>query len=183
MRKLFTAIAVLGLAGALAAPAAAQSYSSRWDGFYGGVGLGYGNFDSDAAFSGDAEGFLGGVFLGYNRDYGDWVVGGEVSYDTSEADFDGGGEIDDLWRLKLRLGRDYGRSLVYGVGGIGWADARIGGVNRSENGWFLGAGIERAMTDRLSIGTEVLYNRFNDLGGAHNDIDGVTVQVRATLRF
>jgi len=184
MRGMFARIVAIGLVAGLGVAGAAQAQSvGRWDGAYGGLGLGYGNFDSDSALTGNADGFIGGAFLGYQRDYGDWVLGGEVAYDTGDADFDGGGKVDEFWRLKLRVGRDYGRTLIYGVGGIAQAEARVGGIDRDETGWFIGAGAERAMTDRLSVGTEVLYDSIDDLGGPGNDVDGVTIQVRATLRF
>lgn len=184
MNRMLARIAALGLVAGLGVTGAAQAQGvGRWDGAYGGLALGYGNFNSDSALTGDADGFLGGAYIGYQRDYGDWVVGGEISYDTADADFDGGGKVDELWRLKLRVGRDYGRTLIYGVGGIAQAEARVAGIDRDETGWFIGAGAERAITDRLSVGTEVLYNRFDDLGGRGNDVDGVTIQLRATLRF
>jgi hypothetical protein len=39
------------------------------------------------------------------------------------------------------------------------------------------------VNNQFSVGGEVLYHEFDDLGGNGNDVDFTTVQVRATFRF
>lgn len=165
-----------------AAPAEAQG-AGRWDGFYGGVQIGYGDFDSDGGTAGDADGIVGGVHVGHLWDRGDWVVGVEFSYDFSDADFDGGGSIDEIARLGARLGRDLGRTLVYGTAGIAWADADVGGIGRDETGYFIGGGVDYDVSDRWIVGGRVLYSDFDDLAGPGLDVDGYSVELRASFRF
>ncbi|MGF6861918.1 outer membrane immunogenic protein [Rhodobacteraceae bacterium MBR-64] len=178
------AMLALGASAGLATTASAQQQGT-WDGAYGGIALGYGDFDTDGSTVGDADGAIGGFFLGYNRDYGDWVAGAELSYDFVDGDFKGsGGQIEEIARLKIRAGRDFGQSLVYVVGGPAWAEASLaGGGSNDETGWFAGVGVDHKLTERWVLGGEVLYNQFDDLAGRNNDVDGVTMMLRASLRF
>lgn len=178
------ALITLALAGALGAGSGAMAQQGNWDGPYGGVQLGYGDFDADGTSVGDADGVAGGLFLGYNRDFGDYVLGAELSYDFLDADFKGGaGQIDEMARLKLRAGWDFGRSLFYVAGGPAWADASLGNRSNDEWGWFVGGGVDHQLNDRWFIGGEILYTQIDDLGGPGADIDGVTVQARTGFRF
>lgn len=179
------ALAVLALGASVSFAASASAQQQTWDGPYGGIELGYGDFNTDGTSVGDADGSIGGFFLGFNRDYGDWVVGTELSYDFVDGDFKGGGgQIDEIARLKVRGGRDFGQSFVYVVGGPAWAEASLsGGHSNDETGWFTGVGIDYRMTERWVLGGEVLYNQFNDLAGNGNDVDGVTMMLRTSLRF
>lgn len=163
---------------------AALAQQGTWDGPYAGVQLGYGDFDADGSAVGDADGEIGGFFLGYNRDHGDYVLGMELSYDFLDAEFDGGsGQIDEMARIKVRAGWDFGQTLLYVTGGPAWADATIGNRSRDEWGWFAGGGVDYQVTDRWLLGGEILYTQIDDLGGRGVDVDGVTMMLRAGLRF
>lgn len=178
------AVLVLGTDFGLASTASAQQQGT-WDGPYGGVELGYGDFNTDGTAVGDSDGSVGGFFLGFNRDYGDWVVGVELSYDFVDGDFkNSSGQIDEIARLKVRGGRDFGQSFVYVVGGPAWAEASLpGNHSNSETGWFAGAGVDYNLNERWVLGGEVLYSQFDDLAGRNNDVDGVTLMLRTSLRF
>ena len=179
-----TALTALALGVPLGLGSAAVAQQGNWDGPYGGVQLGYGDFDVDGTSVGDADGEMGGLFIGYNRDMGDYVFGAELSYDLMEANFNGGaGEIDEMARLKLRAGWDRGRSLIYVTGGPAWAEATIGNRSRDEWGWFVGGGVDYQVTDTWLVGGEILYTQIDDLGGNNVDVDGVTMMVRAGFRF
>ncbi|WP_375254931.1 outer membrane protein [Yoonia sp.] len=125
------------LATALAAVpglAAAQD----WDGFYGGLTLGYAAGDADHSFSNGApdgnsepDGALFGGFVGYGYQNGNTVWGGEIDAEASEfsgsfedtSGFTSAGEIDGEWQGSIRAIFGYasqlgGRpALFYGTAG------------------------------------------------------------------
>jgi len=123
-----------------------------WTGFYAGGHVGYG--------FGDADGFVVGGQVGYNWQFNQFVVGAEA--DASWADL---GESDSLSSIRLRAGIPIDRLLVYGTGGVAFADFE-------DSSWVAGAGVEYAITDKLSAGLEYL----------HYDFDGANV-VRARVNY
>ena len=148
-----------------------------WTGFYGGVELGYTHID--AAGSGTGDGISGGVFLGYDHDYGDWVLGVGADYDVVDIRL-GRTEVESIWRLRLRGGYKVGDGLIYGVGGYFSADTDIFG---SDGSYFVGAGYDHMITDRFSLGAEVLYHDIERFGPTITDLGITTVQVRGAFRF
>ncbi len=157
--------------------------SVDWSGPYVGVQLGYADVDSNGAGL-DGNGFLGGVHAGYRMDFGQYVAGAEVDYDTSDVDLAGGtSTLDDVARLKLMGGAKFGSALVYATAGAAYANATVGGVDRSDNGYFLGAGMDYAISDSLSVGGELLQHKFDDFDGTTVDLDATTVKAKVSLRF
>ena len=152
----------------------------------------------------------GGLQGGYNWMLSDlWVAGIEIDGSASPAkgreyflaaELDTGRWADKEiiqaeyhysydWNasVRARLGHTFGRTLVYGTGGVAFlqeqqtriqgrsnsasADSPFGLVTRpyfSEEakelrvGWVVGAGAEVAFSDRVSLKAEYLYNRFGD---------------------
>lgn len=162
---------------------AAPSFASGrdWTGAYGGLSLGYGDFEGGAGQNGD--GAIGGLFAGYDWDLGDWVVGGAVEYQGLDANFAGADGVEDLARLKFRAGYDLGDTLVYGALGASSADIDLGAGSTSEEGYFVGVGAERFITDTLTLGGELTYDRFENVGAANTDVDGVSATARLAFRF
>ena len=128
----------------------------------------------------DGNGAIGGLTLGYDYDFGQWVVGGALDYDVADIDLDDAANLESVARLKARVGYDLGRSLIYGTGG--WAQADTDNLDSSD-GYFLGAGYEYLVTERISLGGEVLYHEFEDFDDSGIDVEATTAQVRATFRF
>lgn len=170
--------------------------SADWTGFYAGGQLSFGqlNYDLDDGDAGEQEldGAVGGLHAGYLRDFGRVVAGAELAYDWAnleddedDATFDAGADLDGVVRLGARVGYDAGRVLPYAT--VGYANATFsddlaGTGEDNANGYYFGAGIEYAVTDRISVGGEVLRHEFDvDL----NDLDTslTTVGVRASYRF
>lgn len=186
-------LAMPAFAGGMATPvtepevvAAAPVYaapSSDWSGFYAGAQLGYGDVGSSTdTLNGYGE--LGGVHAGYRWDFGQFVAGAEVDWDKTNIDLGGTADtLDDVARLKLVGGADLGRALVYGSVGVAKANATVGGVGLSDTGYTLGAGVDYAITDRWTVGGEVMGHKFNDFDGTGIDLDATTVKAKVALRF
>lgn len=165
------------------APAPVVMPSADWSGFYAGAQLGYGDVGSDGAGL-DGNGILGGVHAGYRWDLGTTVLGVGADWDAANIDLGAAGNsLDNVARLKLMAGADLGRSLVYVTAGPAWADATVAGVGRSDNGWFLGAGMDYALTDQWTVGAEVLGHRFDNFDGTGVDLDATTVAAKVSFRF
>lgn len=167
----------------MAAPVAIAPPSVDWSGFYAGAALGYGNVDSSGGVL-DGYGALGGVLAGYRYDFGSTVAGIELDYDTSDVDLNGGADsLDDVARLKLMAGYEFGRALVYGTVGAAQANATVGGADLSDTGYFGGLGVDYAVTDRIGVGGELLQHSFDDFDGSGVDLDVTTVKARVFLQF
>ncbi|MGB7263350.1 MAG: outer membrane beta-barrel protein [Albidovulum sp.] len=184
-------MAVPALAGSLAepiaeapviAPVAPVNYGGDWTGGYVGAQLGYGDVSATGL---DGDGLLYGLRGGYDWDLGNWVVGAGVDWDKTDIDLGttAGDQLDSVARLKLRAGYDLGQTLVYGTAGAARAKADIGGVSRSDNGWFAGIGAEYALTDQWSVGGEILTHQFNDFDSTGIDVDATTATVNVGFRF
>lgn len=150
-----------------------------WTGFYTGLQLGYADIDGDAGLEGDDNTY--GFHAGYDYDFGDFVVGAELDYDEANIDLNGGaGSVDNVARLKFKGGYDLGNTLIYATAGVARADTSIG----DETGPFAGLGVAYRVTDRYTVGAELLEHRFDDVGGvAGADVDATTFTVRGSLRF
>jgi len=155
--------------------------SGDWTGGYVGGQLGYGNVDADGI---DGDGAFGGLHAGYQSDMGTFVVGGEVDYDWTDIELDGGaGSIDNVGRIKLRGGYDMGNTLLYATAGAAYAEAEIGGTNYSDWGWLAGVGVDYKVSDAVSVGGELLYHQFDDFDNTGTDIDATTLAARVSYHF
>ena len=167
----------------VAPPPAPIAASTDWSGFYVGGQLGFADIDSNGAGL-DGDGLIGGIHGGYRFDFGRFVAGAEIDYDTADVELgDGLGTLDSVTRLKLMAGAELGQSLVYGTAGVAYADATVGGGGLSDNGYFFGAGVDVALDDRWSVGGEVLQHNFDDFDGTTVDLDVTTVKARVSFRF
>lgn len=156
----------------------------NWGGGYVGGQIGYGKFYTDSNVLGDPDGLIGGGHVGYNWDMGDYVWGVEADIDAVDADFDNGaGDIDTMMRLKLRFGRDLGRTLIYGtVGGVR-AEGDVGGSSQNDIGWLAGGGIDYALTDNWIAGAEALYNSVSNFDDTGADLEQVSLRAKISYKF
>ncbi len=197
-----TLVAAGALATGLAFPASAQKMTAPapdpvvvapvyvapaydWTGFYAGAQLGWGSGSADTGAADiDHDGAIGGLNVGYRHDFGQFVLGGEAQYDWANLDLDDdAGSIDNVARLKAIAGYDAGRSLVYGSAGWTRASAEVGGEDYSDSGWVIGAGMDYLVTDRVTLGGEIQYHRFDDFDDTGIDVDATTIQAKMTFRF
>lgn len=126
-----------------------------------------------------------GLHLGYRTERNGWVLGPELSYEAgdvsdsmTDTDADGtledSSNVDSVLSLKLKAGRVIGgNTLVYGVLGAARGDfayestfTDTAGVSETESapydatGYVIGAGIERKVSDRISVTGEWNYYNF-----------------------
>ena len=165
------------------APAPVARSAVDWTGPYIGAQLGYADIDSNGGGL-DGNGFLGGVHAGYRWDFGSYVAGAEIDYDSADIDLGGtAGTLDDVARLKLMGGAKFGNSLLYATAGAARASATVGTDSLSDSGWFIGAGMDVAVSERWSVGGELLQHRFSDFDGSGVDLDATTLKAKVSLRF
>jgi len=179
-----------------------------WSGLYGGVRLGYGNVDGEKAApckptpapkptaaavplvggttptkacreSHDGDGFVGGLTGGYDHDMGKWVVGAAIDYDWLDIDANGT-DVESVWRAKVRSGFKAGRGLLYATGGYAKVDTDTAG---DSGGYVVGGGYEHLINDQFSVGTELLYHKFDDFNDTTLNMDVTTIHVQGIFRF
>lgn len=187
-KVVFTALA--SLAGFIAVPAQADSF----DGPYVGVQAGWNRAEVadrtidaqpiDAEVSRDAL-VLGG-YAGYNYRINDrFVIGAEAGFsgafdDDVRAQSAGGSvTIDPRYSFDLTARAGYlvnDKTLAYVRGG--YANARVrttlvsddSTTRASDNldGWLVGGGVERSLTDKISARLEYRYTDFGNNGGQYD---------------
>ncbi|MCV2864339.1 outer membrane protein [Albidovulum sediminicola] len=161
-------------------PVVPLATGADWTGGYVTGRLGYGDVTDPTG----GDGLTYGIGGGYDWDLGDWVVGVAGNYDGANIDLDTAGDsLDSIARLGVRAGRDLGSTLVYATAGAARADATIGGADLSDSGWYAGIGLDYALTDRMTVGGELLTNRFDDFDGTGSDLRATTASVNLGLRF
>ncbi|MFN3277987.1 MAG: outer membrane protein [Paracoccus hibiscisoli] len=151
---------------------------SDWTGFY--AGLQYGQGDAELSFGGESvsEDFDAyGLHAGYNRDFGQFVLGGELDYNRINLD---NSDNADLVRLRGRAGYDLGRFMPY----VSLGAAHIDGGDLSETAVTYGLGADFKVTERFVVGAEYTRQDFDDvLDVSGADLDTDMIQLRASFRF
>lgn len=122
------------------------------------------------------SGVQGGLHIGYRMQRDAWVFGAELGYDISGADdnvsFDSAAlgkgevtsEVNNVLALRFKTGRVIDeKTMVYGVAGVARGDftysatgtykgdSITGESDYKSNGWILGLGVERKLTDDISL--------------------------------
>ena len=190
-------LAVAGSASA--ADVIADDPAYDWSGLYVGVvgSYGWGEFDSSSEaafhelndFSGpldNADGWLAGGTVGFNHQVNDivWGIEADVSWSSVNDDFvtaDPEWHADLEWfaTVRPRIGFAVDRFLPYVTGGLA-----IGGINldatdnfaatsdsdnKTHFGWTIGAGVEFAVSENMTIKAEYDYV---DFGREEYDVTG-----------
>lgn len=125
----------------------------------------------------------GNFFAGVEVDY---MVGtGSVTNSSGRSDEL---DYDSLLRAGVEVGYSIGRALLYGTGGYTRLElTNTGGSGDSydSGGYFLGVGADYLITDRISIGREILQHKFSDFDGAFENVelDILTIGLNAAYRF
>ncbi len=150
----------------------------NWTGFY--IGINGGGAFGGSNWSGipvdfDVSGGLVGGTVGYNWQYAQWVFGLEgdldatnISGSTNAGGFLGCAALtcqtrnDWLGTARGRVGYAFDRWLPYVTGGLAVGNIRATspgfvGVDNSNAGWTLGAGVEFAIIGNFTAKAEYLY--------------------------
>jgi outer membrane immunogenic protein len=145
------------------------------DGFFGGLQLGYNHqFANNVVLGVEADAAFADL-----KDSGQGISG---DLDGDFYRFNTETKIDALGTVRARLGYAAGRFLPYVTGGFAWAHTDYnfsfdtasptlnGSFSQSDvfTGWTVGAGLEYAITDKISAKLEYLYA---DLGSKDYSID------------
>lgn len=175
----------------LPSPASAPYYREppmfTWAGVYAGAtaGVNFGRFSEGGSTNfGNMFGGLYGLTAGYNYQSGPLVAGVEADLDfgsvygsaNPRANVWSSGNVTGTGSLRARFGYAMDRALLYVTGGYTGAAVRgsltdLSGApnvyaNQSAylNGFVVGAGLEFAVTDRISIKGEYLFNDYGSSG-------------------
>ncbi|WP_411035864.1 outer membrane protein [Shinella sp. BYT-45] len=203
LSALFIAAAPLSLANAADLDAYEEAAPAiNWSGFYVGVHGGGGRTSVDAAYvpNGPAAslsggGALGGVQAGYNWQLDQFVVGveGDISatgigaaIDCPNPAFSCESDTNWLGSVRGRAGISFDKLLLYGTAGVGFGGIKVFtdngtqfGERKTETGWVAGAGVEYAISERLSVKAEFLHY---DFGARNFEVDNGLV-IRADHKF
>lgn len=179
------------------------STTGNWDGLFLGAFAGYGwgtvtdedGYIDPAGTEFDTTGWQLGVAAGANFTVSEAIVAGLVA-DIAWSDISGtspaGLESKTDWQgsVRGRLGFDGGAFLPYVTGGLAFANNTLtdGAIEDSQThiGWTLGAGVEFAVADNVSLDLQYRYSDFGkktyDLGGP-TDFSLTSHAVTAGINF
>ena len=165
---------------------------AQWTGGY--AGLQFGSVDGESAGAGDAEfdGTLYGLFAGYRHDFGAVTGGVELDFMVGDGDFTPinpagpvfGIDYNRILRVGAELGYDAGQVLPYAT--VGYAFLNLGRPvgDATGNGYFYGMGLDVRVTERVTIGAELLQHEFSDFNNtANNQLDVLTFGLNVAFTF
>lgn len=180
----------------VAAPVIYEASGFDWSGFYAGLvgGYSWGTVETtevpppNPTWKVNPNGAMLGVTAGVNAQFDQFVLGaeGEIMWagitDTrpdprvplnstisTKSDWQGA--------LKLRAGVAIDRILVYAHGGLAFADLKSTvspdySYNTVRTGFTIGAGVETAVTDQISVKAEYAYTDFGTWNGTYTGTPG-----------
>lgn len=168
-----------GLTAVALLAAASPALAFDWNGFYAGVGAGYTWAEADSgSITMEPNGWSVGGVAGYNAVLGGgFVLGVEGSVDWTdivddytEATLTVTSTTDWAAALRARVGFDAGEFLPYVTAGVVWAhgtvtlDNTVPALSFEDDavmtGGIIGAGVEFAASDSMTIKAEYLYTKF-----------------------
>jgi outer membrane immunogenic protein len=189
----------------VATPYVAPVSVYNWTGFYAGANLGADWLRSDVNVGGvssklTGSSLTGGLQAGYNFQTGPWVLGAEadVGYSRATKTATVGADTDKAektWSgtVRARAGYAFDRLLVFGTGGVAWANFKLednnGAVlttkNQTRAGWTLGAGAEYAVAQNISVKGEYLYADYGRVhaGDARQSLSDHVVRLGVNYKF
>ncbi len=148
----------------------ASAGTKDWSGTYLGANLGLATENSDTKSR--------SLHLGVDRHVGDGLVGAEIEYTRSPIATQVQ-PIDNIARLKLKAGYGLRNTYLYGVAGL----ARARGGFGASNGYLFGIGAEHPLSEKISIGGEILHHQFDNFARTGSDLDVNVLAVRLNYRF
>lgn len=140
--------------------------ASRWTGGYVGANMAYTMLSDSAPAKG--KGVSYGGFVGYNIEViGRMVAGLEGAYSHMDIEFDDGSGVRGRDNFAARMRAGYAGDWFYAYGLIGGEHALATapfapGVKFKDTTLLLGAGVDVAVTDRVSVGVEYTRSFFKE---------------------
>lgn len=180
----------LGIVAALTAPAQAQSrWTGIYAG--GSVGGAWTNIDWDyfnlpgQSVPRSPSGVIAGAHFGYQQQFGQWVLGAELAYTGGSINqtgpdapifapaFDANSRFQNVLTIGPRVGWVFNRNwMAFATGGYANADIMtefyakgFAGItsraNSRNEGYFIGGGLEYALSKNWIVGVEYQHMEFN----------------------
>ena len=155
--------------------AAVESWSGAYVGVHVGYGWGEAVEDDDVAYTWEMDGFIAGAQAGYNYQMDGIVLGVEadIAWTGLEGPYLQDGALDDedylasvnwMSTFRLRAGVDLDGFLLYATAGLAAAELYIDdfGDDSAEVhfGYAVGVGVEKMITENISVKAEYLYANF-----------------------
>lgn len=169
-----------------------------WTGIYLGGYVGYTNFDTEIlGVDNSFDGITGGGILGVNYQIDRVVLGveGDVGFTGADGNFNlpivHSQDVDMTYAIRGRAGYAMDNTLLFLQGGVAFAsfNADAGGANILDDnvtGWQIGAGVEHAFTENLTVRLDGLYTDYGktkDITVAPANFDVKNVSVRLGVNF
>ena len=140
-----------------------------------GAFVGYGMIESDAA-SADGEDPTAGARVAFDYQFGRTVLGVGAQYVGVDSE-------QGVFRMGPRAGVAFGRNMVYGTAGYAEIYTDNPRVEDS-SGYFLGVGAERFLNEKITVGFEFDYDKFEDFDDSiYEDLDATAYSASVSLNF
>lgn len=164
---------------AVEAPAA-MAADFDWTGLYVGLSVANGSF-SDGFTDFDTSGY--GLQAGYLRDFGKWVVGGELSYSTGDYGDLAPDSDWDATRLKVIGGYGAGRLMPYAfVGATNYNVNQSTPYSDTMANYGIGARYAFGASGKFVAGLEYMVEKKNSFDD-NFDLDNRELALRLDYRF
>jgi outer membrane immunogenic protein len=110
-----------------------------------------------------------GVVVGFTDSH---IVDGVTAFTTTPANYIFRRELEHFYSGRVRAGYALDKTLIYATGGVNYGEIRnsfassntanvfVGNDEDGSWGYELGAGLERRITDKISIGASYTYREF-----------------------
>ncbi|MBX3576541.1 MAG: porin family protein [Rhizobiaceae bacterium] len=159
-----------------------------WDGVYIGATGGYAwlhdiDYQFPVPFRDQGRDWVYGAYVGYLHDFGGgFVAGGELEALKLDITYDNFAfiTVEDAYTLKARAGYGWDRLLVSAHLGGTWATTNIG---LEDWGIALGAGVDYALTDYVTVGAQYSHHSFRRFDGTLIDATLDIATARVGLKF
>lgn len=158
--------------------------AGAWDGAFVGVFTGYASGELTGDSTADVSGWLLGVAAGYNFYLTDGLVAGVVG-DIAWNDIGDGGSFTSGWNgsLRGRLGFDAGALMPYLTAGLAFTHGDGGLTQNVHLGWTVGAGVEFAVADNMSLDLQYRYSDYAAENYSGSETGAYTHAVTVGLNF
>jgi outer membrane immunogenic protein len=212
VQKIFIVLAAFFLSSNVSSVAAQDV---DWSGPYVGLTAGFGGLDYNLLELGpfgsrpyseqhSMSGLLAGASAGYNWNADNFLIGIETNLSMTSLNdqfmqdsrltcFDVcHNQLDWLGTARLRFGVPIGNILPFASAGLAWGGVRqdigdgVATINQTANGWTIGAGLESAMSEHISMKVELNYVDFGEVNRVKDgmkDSDFIMGQIGINYRF